>query len=140
MSRRLLVFCALVTAVACGGADSVAPRVSPSGLWTLRTVNNAALPYTLPWSPNGYPTTILGASLAISGTDSGSYTEIIEARVVTSARTIDTSLTFSGSWALTGDSITFDDKASADVYQGSVTIDTIVKIVLFGFSGEYSRP
>jgi hypothetical protein len=140
MFRRLLVCCALVAAVACGGADPLVPSTAPlSGTWTLHTLNDAVLPYRLPDSPNGYPTTIAGASLAISGTDSGSYTEVIDAHVVTPARTIDTSLVYSGTWVLNGGSITFDGTTLHDVYQGSFTNNTIVKPVLFGYFGEYSR-
>ena len=140
MSRRLLVCCALVAGVACGGAGSDFPAdASLDGVWTLRTVNHAALPYTLPQSPNGFPTTILGAILTISGTGSGSYNEVIAARVVTPIRTIDTSLTLSGTWSQNGASITFNDKTFFEVYQGTVTNNTIVTFVLFGYSGEYSR-
>lgn len=140
MSRRLLVFCALVAAVACAGSSAVAPSgPSLNGTWTLRTVNDAGLPYTLPRSPSNNPTTIRGATLTISGTTSGSYTELIDVRVVTSLRTIDTSLMYSGSWALNGSSITFNDKTFPEAYQGWLASNTIDKIVLFGYSGEYSR-
>ena len=139
MSRRLSCACTLA-AVACGGAISVVPSGPPlSGIWTLRTVNNAGLPYTLPYSPSGDPTTILGATITISGTASGSYTEVITARVVTSTGTVETSLTFSGTWVVNGASITFNDKTFVEVYDGSVMQNTLVKPLLFGYSGEYSR-
>jgi hypothetical protein len=129
-----------VAAVACGGDSSVVPSGPPlSGIWTLRTVNDAGLPYTLPYSPSGDPTTILGATLTISGTASGSYTEVITARVATSTGTVETSLTFSGTWAVNGNSITFNDKTFVEVYDGSVMQNTLVKPLLFGYSGEFSR-
>ena len=129
-----------MAAVACGGDSSVVPSGPPlSGIWTLRTVNDAGLPYTLPYSPSGDPTTILGATLTISGTASGSYTEVITARVATSTGTVETSLTFSGTWAVNGNSITFNDKTFVEVYDGSVMQNTLVKPLLFGYSGEFSR-
>lgn len=139
MFGRLLILCALVASVACGGAKSVdLPDASLSGIWTLRSVNNAALPYTLSQSPT-YPTTILGATLTISGTGAGFYGEVISTRVVTPMRTMDTSLTYAGTWVLKGATITFNEQTSPDAYQGSVVNDAIVKVVLFGYSGEYSR-
>jgi len=129
----------LIAAVACDGGNVVPSGASLGGTWTLRAINHAALPYALPQSPNGYPTTILGAILTISGSDSGSYLDVIAARVVTPMRTIDTSLTYSGTWVFSGGSITFNDNIVGDVYQASVVNDTIVKPVLFGYYGEYSR-
>src|SRR5262245_3443410 len=83
----------LAAAFACGGGNSIAPSgASLSGTWTLRSLNHAALPYALPQTPNGFPTTILGATLTLSGDDAGSYTDVIAARVVMPTRTIDTSL------------------------------------------------
>jgi hypothetical protein len=140
MSRRLLVCCALVATVGCGGASPVVPSgPSLNGIWTLHTLNDATLPYRLPYSPNGDPTTVLGARLTMSGTTSGAYTEVIAAHVVTHSGTTDTSLTFSGTWVMNGASITFDDKTFAEVYIGSMTNTSLVKVVLFGYSGEYSR-
>ena len=140
MSRRLLMCCALLAAVACGGASPVVPPGPPlGGIWTLRTVNNAGLPYTLPYSPSGDPTTVLSATLTISGTASGSYTEVITARVVTSTGTVERSLTFFGTWVVNGVSITFNDKAFVEVYEGSVMNNALVKPLLFGYSGEFSR-
>jgi len=140
MSRRLLVWGALVATVGCGGASPVVPSgPSLNGIWTLRTLNDAPLPYALPYSPDGDPTTVLGATLTMSGAASGAYTEVIVARVVTHTRTMDTSLTFSGTWVLNGVSITFNDKTFAEVYDGSMMNTSLVKMVLFGYSGEYSR-
>ena len=140
MPRRFVACCALVATVACGAASPVVPSgPSLGGIWTLRTLNNATLPYTLPYSPDGDPTTILGATLTISGTASGAYTEVIAARVVTRAGVVDTSLTSSGTWVINGASITFNDKTFAEVYQGSMMNTSLVKLVVFGYSGEYSR-
>jgi hypothetical protein len=139
MSRRLLVCWTLVAAVACGGASSGPSGPSLSGIWTLRSLNSAALPYRLPYSPSGDPTTILGSTLTISGAATGSYTEVIAVRVTTPARTIDTSLSVAGRWVMNGGSITFNDMTFAEVYQGSFVNDSIVKFVLFAYSGEYSR-
>jgi hypothetical protein len=109
MSRRLLACCALVATVGCGGASPVVPPgPSLNGIWTLRTVNNATLPYTLPYSPDGDPTTVLGATLTMSG-------------------------------AVSGVSITFNDTTFAEVHSGSLMNTSLVKMVLFGYSGEYSR-
>jgi hypothetical protein len=140
MSRRLLVCLALVTAVACGGASSAGPSgPSLNGIWTLRRLNNAALPYRVPYSPSGDPTTILGSILTMSGTAAGSYTEVIAVRVTTPATTVDTSLSFAGTWVMNAGSITFNDMTFGEVYQGSFVSDSLVKFVLFGYSGEYSR-
>jgi hypothetical protein len=128
-----------VTAVGCG-ADPVVPSgPSLNGIWTLRSLNTASLPYTLPYSPDGDPTAVLGATLTLSGTTAGTYTEVIAARVVTHTGTVDTSLTMSGSWVMNGVSIRFTDKTFAEVYDGSMMNTSLVKMVLFGYSGEYSR-
>jgi hypothetical protein len=140
MSRRLLACCALVATVGCGGASPVVPPgPSLNGIWTLRTLNNATLPYTLPYSPDGDPTTVLGATLTMSGAVSGAYTEVIAAHVVTHAGAMYTSLTSSGTWVVNGVSITFHDTTFAEVHSGSLMNTSLVKMVLFGYSGEYSR-
>lgn len=140
MSRRWLALCALVATAACGGASSVdPPGPSLSGIWTLRTLNNASLPYTLPYSPDGDPTTVLGATLTMSGAASGAYTEVIATHVVTRIGVMDTSLTFAGTWVMNGVSITFNDKTFAEVYNGSMMNTSLVTMVLYGYSGEYSR-
>ena len=140
MSVSSLVCALLVAAVACGGSNSVAPSgTSLGGTWTLRSLDHSTLPYRLPQSPNSFPTTVLGAILTFSGDTTGSYTDVIAARVVTPTRTIDTSLTYSGTWVLSGKSITFDDKIFGGEYQGSMIGNVIMKPVLFGYSGEYSR-
>jgi len=140
MSRRLLACCALVATVGCGGASPVVPSgPSLNGIWTLRTLNDATLPYMLPYSPDGAPTTVLGATLTMTGTAAGAYTEVIAARVVTHTGTMDTSLTSSGTCVMHGVSITFNDTTFAEVYNGSMMNTSLVKMVLFGYSGEYSR-
>lgn len=75
----------------------------------------------------------------MSGTTSGAYTEVIAAHVVTHSGAMDTSLTLSGTWVMNGASITFNDKTFAEVYTGSMMNTSLVKAVLFGYSGEYSR-
>ena len=140
MSVSPLVCALLVAAVACGGSNSVAPPgASLDGTWTLRSLDHSTLPYRLPQSPNGFPTTVFGATLTFSGDTAGSYTDVIAARVVTPTRTMDTTLTYSGTWVLSGNSITFEDKIFGGEYQGSLFGSVIMKPVLFGYSGEYSR-
>ena len=40
---------------------------------------------------------------------------------------------------MNGTSITFNDKTFVEVYDGSVMQNTLVKPLLFGYSGEFSR-
>ena len=55
--------------------------------------------------------------------------------MVTHSGAMDTSLTLSGTWVMNGASITFNDKTFAEVYTGSMMNTSLVKAVLFGYSG-----
>src|SRR5438128_10843075 len=48
--RKLLLACAAVALLGCGGSDSTGPAASIEGSWNLQTANGQPLPYTAVFS------------------------------------------------------------------------------------------
>src|SRR5213595_3608321 len=77
--RKLLLACAAVATLGCGGGDSTGPAASVEGTWNLQTVNGSALPFTAAFvSSPLYRFEILGDQVIVDA--DGTFTEYTTSR------------------------------------------------------------
>ncbi len=135
--RKLLLACAAVVMLGCGGSDSTGPAASIEGTWNLQTVNGQPLPYTvfLTTSPS-YRLEIVSDQL-IANSD-GTYVEngVIretQGTTVTTSNQQDT-----GVWTQHGSQVDFTSNADASVATATVSGNQI-SINTEGVTGVYVR-
>ena len=123
--RRLMLACAAIALVGCGGSDSTAPAASAQGTWNLQTVNGAALPVTYFTDPStGDKSEILDDQFVLNADHS--FTEAFTTRD-TQGTTVTTNLgTDSGTWSQSGNSV------SLVTGTGSVTATMNNNTITFG--------
>lgn len=109
--RRLaatILLLAAATLPACG--DSTGPGLglgTPTGTYTLRTINGSALPFTV---DDGAGTVVVILSDAFALQDGGRFTETFSLRVTENGTTTTETNTNAGAWTLAGTAVrlTFD--------------------------------
>lgn len=133
MTRRLRLGLVVLLAIACSGDDIPAGASTTTGTYSLRTVNGAALPYTVQTGPLA-GTVIVDEVLKLyyGGTFSGAR----HSRT-TASGSIETTAT-TGTYSLLGNSITFriNETGGTRVAIGDGLVMTIVEP---GVSLRYSK-
>ena len=121
--RRLLLACATIALIGCGGSDSTGPAASAQGTWNLQTVNGAALPFTLNSNPStGDKLEILDDQYVLNS--DGTFTEAFTTRETTNGQITTTPETDNGTWTQQGSqvSVVF---ASGGGLAGTISNDKI---------------
>jgi hypothetical protein len=107
-----------------GPASSFAENVA--GDWTLTSINGQALPATR--ADQGVTVTVLSAVLTMTGTNSGSYREVLTYRLASEGSSVTASQTALGTWSASDGGITFNDQTYSDSYHGLVSGATITEV------------
>ena len=99
--RRLLLACASIALIGCGGSDSTAPVASAAGTWNLQTVNGGGLPATLAVnSTTGDKFEVLDDQYVLNS--DGTFTEAFTTRETSNGQVTTTPDTDSGTWSQQG--------------------------------------
>ena len=120
--RRFTVLLALAAVASCGGDSSTSPSVSVSGIYSLQTVNGAALPYTQP--QDVYDKFEFLSDVRILS-DSGTFTETYTNRQTQNGVATTFSRTVTGTYTVVGGGITFfhpEGNESGSVGAGKLTL------------------
>lgn len=137
--RRLaatILLLAAVTLPACG--DSTGPGLglgTPTGTYTLRTVNGNTLPFTI---EDGAGVTVVIVSDAFTLQDGGRFTEAFSLRVTENGTTTTESGTNAGSWTLSATAITLTLDGGGPSISGTLS-GGVMTIVDSGLSLVYRR-
>lgn len=121
LSRRLLIGIAAAVVVACGG-DSITASDSPSGSYTLQTVNGRALPYALIDTVEGgvaFKLEVLSPSTLTIGTGSD-WRFILSSRASFGGFVDVATDTVSGTFTRSGSALTLNS-AGDEVFRGTWT-------------------
>ena len=115
--RRFVLLLALATLGACGSDSSTNPNADAiEGTYSLRTVNGAALPFTILSGANGLVLT----SDVITITSNGTWSEAIQYRETFNGQTTTETDTDGGTWVRAGGSVTLQSNVTGDVaYSGA---------------------
>src|SRR6476646_10874844 len=108
--RRLLAVALLLASASCSKDSSTNPTASLTGTWNLSTINGASLPFLLAEAnPQVTPPTPRIELLddQIIATSVGTFTENAHARVTDATGAFTVPFTDTGTWALSGTTITF---------------------------------
>ncbi len=123
--RAILIALAAVSCLACEDAVTQAGG-TVAGLYTLRTVNGAALPYTVPGAGTT-KTEILADSIQINAI--GTFSRAQHLRVTTSGQPAQSAVRLTGTYTLQGTSITFrnNEDGGQSVALGNATTMTFIE-------------
>jgi hypothetical protein len=117
---RLAAFAVLVGLTACGGSESTAPAQSINGTWSLQTVNGAPLPYVL--SQSGADKIEVLSDVFTLGAASA-FTRTTTVRTTTGGQATTSTIPDSGTFAVSGSTVTIhlgsDASASAGAWSGN---------------------
>ena len=102
-THRWLLVAVVAFGVGCGGGDSTGPNDSVAGVYSLRTVNGANLPFVL--IQVGADKVEITADV-LTLTDAGSFTEITTIRTTTNGQVSTTTEADAGSYTRSGTAIT----------------------------------
>jgi hypothetical protein len=83
--RTLPIVVALVSVIACGGAEAIAPPSSNQGVegvWALTSYNGGSLPYTGSPNANGSRNRVTSGSITLSSTSDGRRTYLLDIKIV----------------------------------------------------------
>lgn len=121
MSRRalLLALLAVLFVSACG--DSTAPNTSITGVYPLRTVNGASLPYVETFET----TRVELLSESITLLDGGAFRVQGSVRITDGTLSETETFTEQGTFTRAGSSITFTVAGEAEAINGTLANDTI---------------
>jgi ABC-type glycerol-3-phosphate transport system substrate-binding protein len=98
--RRLLLACASVALLGCGG-DSTGPAASAEGTWNLLSVNGHVLPAIVDQIPSqGYTLEIVADQYVLHG--DGTYNEAFTTRATQGTQVTTTDDTDAGTWSQQG--------------------------------------
>lgn len=129
----------LVITAACGSDSATAPEAAAvTGTYSLKTVNSAPLPYTMPDDGSGI-VKILGDSYSL--TADGKYTGATQVSITSGGITSVTTLTSSGSYTRSGDSVTLTaaddptDKVTGTISGANFTISVDGFVLVYQRSG-----
>ncbi len=132
--RAILIALAAVSCIACEAAVTQAGG-SVAGLYTLRTVNGAALPYTIP-ATGTTKTELLADSIQINAI--GTFSRAQHRRVTVSGQASESAVRFTGTYTLQGTSISFrnNEDGNQSVALGNATTMTFIEA---GVTSVYSK-
>lgn len=132
--RRGLSLCAIVVAIACGDATGPTPQ-SVSGTWNLQSVNGGSLPYTVLMT--GSVTDQVTAGLLIVEPDR-TFSYATTFRSTANGQSTTLTATDSGTYSLSGDSVSFLFRGDGTTGSGLLNGDT-VSLNAEGFSLVYTK-
>ena len=122
--RRLLLACASIALIACGGSDSTGPAAKAEGTWNLSTINGRALPITLGTDQSGATVEILDDQYILNA--DGTWTESFTTRATQGTTVTTTPDTDTGTWTLQGNQVeittTGGDSFTGTISNNSITI------------------
>lgn len=102
--RRLLLACASIALIGCGGSDSTGPAANAEGTWNLSTINGAQLPVTLINDPvRGYKLEILDDQYVLHA--NGTWDEAFTTRETQGTDVVTTPDTDTGTWTQNGNQL-----------------------------------
>jgi hypothetical protein len=134
--RKLLLACAAVAMLGCGGGDSTGPAASAEGTWNLQSVNGQGLPFTAAFiSSPLYRFEILGDQV-IANAD-GTFTQYTTTRETVGTDVTENTDTFTGTWTQHGNQIDITD--SDGVTTNAVVSGNKLAINQSGFVAVYVR-
>jgi hypothetical protein len=117
--RRLALPLALIVLSACGSDSSTSPNANADaieGIYSLRTVNGAALPFVFQSGPNSLSLT----SDVITIASNGSWTETISYRETINGQTSNGTDSDQGTWLRAGNGVTLQSSVSGGTaYSGT---------------------
>ena len=131
--RRLLLACAAIALLGCGGGDSVGPPADVAGTWNLQTINGQSLPFLFDPGP---PTTEFVSDVVQVNAD-GTYTETSHIRETDGATVTESDEVGSGTFAVRGNTVDFHDSTTGNIVTGTVDGDTMS--IHAGLTLVYSR-
>ncbi len=139
--RRLLAVALLLVSASCSKDSSTNPTASLAGTWNLSTINGSSLPFLLAEADNHVtpPTPrieLLDDQIIASST--GTFTENAHARVTDATGAFTVPFTDSGTWTLSGTTITFRFDSDGSSGTGSLNGNTFT-IGETGFSSVYVK-
>lgn len=123
--RAILIALAAVSCIACEDAVTQAGG-TVAGLYTLRTVNGAALPYTVP-ATGTTKTEILADTIQLNKI--GTFSRAQHRRVTVNGQATQSAVRFTGTYSLQGTSITLlnNENGSQSVALGNATTMTFIE-------------
>jgi hypothetical protein len=104
--RTFPIVVALVSAIACGAAEAVAPPTStPSveGTWALKTYNGGTLPYTGSLNANGSTNRVTSGSITLARSPDGRRTYLLDIRITNTLGSTQTPQDFAEVGSYSGD-------------------------------------
>lgn len=117
--RRLLLACAAIALLACGG-DATGAAASAEGTWNLQTVNGATLPFTAQLiASENYKLEILADQFVLNG--NGTYNEFFTTRQTQGTQVTTSDATDNGTWTQHGSEV--DLTAASDRTTLNATIN-----------------
>src|SRR5438128_8865327 len=135
--RKLLLACAAVALLGCGGSDSTGPAASIEGTWNLQTVNGQPLPYTAFFSTSpAYRLEIMSDQL-LANSD-GTYTENGTIRETQGTTVTTSSQQDTGVGTQHGNQVDFTSNAHATVTTATVSANKLA-VNAQGVVGVYPR-
>lgn len=135
--RKLLLACAAVAMIACGGSDSTGPAASVEGTWNLQTVNGQPLPYTAFFNASPVYRIEILSDQVIAHSD-GTYVENGVIRTTDGTTVTTTNQQDTGLWAQHGGQVDFTSDSDASVTTATVSGDQL-HLSVDGFTGIYVR-
>ncbi|HEX6627238.1 MAG TPA: lipocalin family protein [Gemmatimonadaceae bacterium] len=132
--RRLVLACAAVTLLACGGGDSTGPVASAEGTWSLQTVGGTALPYTYAYDAVTQHRAEVLSDVFVFSAD-GSYTETFTTRDTQGTTVTTETATDAGTWSQSGKTVTvtFSDGShlGASINGDQISMNTAAGVLLY---------
>ena len=127
MRRQIAVLLAgvILTSAACGGGDSSGPA-SIAGTYTLQTVNNAILPFTTNQDET-FKAEIL--SWVVTVNENGTYSDVFRGRSTDNGVSTVNTITSSGTYTLSGSTVTLVNPDDNSTLTGTVSGTTITIVV-----------
>ena len=130
--RRLVLACAAVTLLACGG-DSTGPVASAEGTWSLQSVGGTALPYTYAFdAATSHRAEVLSDVFDLNA--DGTFTETFTTRDTQGTTVTTETATDAGTWSQSGKAVTVtfsDGSLTANLNDDQMTINTQAGVLLY---------
>jgi hypothetical protein len=133
MSKRLLITIAILALAACD--KGVTGISTVTGQWTLRTVNGAALPYTMT-SSGANKTELIDDTIILY--EGFTFAQTVHTRVTVNGQVSTVTTSESGAYALFGTSVTLTGNSGALARRGLIDGNTMT-IVENGLVSAYKK-
>lgn len=132
--RRLVLACAAVALLGCGGGDSTGPVASAEGSWSLQTVGGTALPYTYAYDAASQHRQEVLSDVFDMNSD-GTYVETFTTRDTQGTTVTTETATDAGTWSQSGRTVTvtFSDGShlTASINGDQISMNTAAGVLLY---------